>query len=464
MHPQAVRHHIIRYSFLVVCVLGLYACMHPTAIAPTRTPTLTHTTTATPEAAASATTQPRTATPTTTTSLPATPTLTALDRNMRERLFETVWSTIADHYVYRDFRGVDWQATYDIYKPKALAATSPQQFYGVIREMIQLLNDDHSRLDDPQQVARNTAVHNGRAEYAGIGIMIRELRTGLMITRIAQGGPAEQAGLRPNDIITVVDGTPITSTYELADGDYGSIIRGPVGSTVSIEYIRGAGTPQRVIVTRAVIPGDAFPEAVAERLADNLILLTIDTFDRDQLASIVREALVGAQGTAPVDGLIIDIRENGGGSIEDMLAVIALFHDGGSIGSQIDRNNSYQLNVPQRRIVAPFDTVPIILLTSTNTASAAEMFSAGMRHLRNAQIIGETTAGNSENMFPYDLEDGSVLWVAELLYQRPDGTYIEDVGVIPDITLQNAGDERDMLADPFVVAAREQLTQRTTTP
>ena len=462
MHPQAVRSHIIRYSLLVVCVMGLYACTHPTATAPTRIPVLTRATTSTP--VASATIQLPTATATIARLLPATPTLVALDRNMRERMFETVWSTIADHYVYRDFRGVDWQATYDTYKPKALAATSPQQFYGVLRDMIQLLNDDHSRLDDPQQVAMNTAIHNGRAEYAGIGIMIRELSTGLMITRIAAGGPAQQAGLRPNDIITVVDGTPITTTYELSNNDYGSIIRGPVGSTVSIEYIRGAGTPQRVVVTRAVIPGDAFPEAVAERLADNLILLTIDTFDRDQLASIVREALVTAQGTAPVEGVIIDIRENGGGSIEDMLAVIALFHDGGSIGSQVDRNNTYQLNVPQRRIMAPFDTVPIVLLTSTNTASAAEMFSAGMLYLRNALIIGETTAGNSENMFPYDLEDGSVLWVAELLYQRPDGTYIEDVGVIPDITLQDAWDERDVLVDPFVVAAREQLSQRTTTP
>ncbi|MFM7678213.1 MAG: S41 family peptidase [Roseiflexaceae bacterium] len=464
MHTQAVRHHIIRYSVLVMCVLGLYACMHPTALAPTRSPARTPTTTSTPVVVASATVQPQTATPTGTRLLPATPTLAALDRNMRERIFDTVWSTFADQYVYRDFRGVDWQAAYDTYKPKALDASSPQRFYGVLREMIHLLNDDHSRLDDPQQVAMNTAIHNGRAEYAGIGIMIRELRTGLMITRIAQGGPAAQAGLRPNDIITAVDGTPITTTYELVNGDYGSIIRGPVGSTVSIEYVRGAGTPQRVVVTRAVIPGDAFPEAVAERLTDNLILLTIDTFDRDQLASIVREALAVAQGTAPVDGLIIDIRENGGGSIEDMLAVIALFHDGGNIGLQVDRNNTYQLNVPQRRILAPFDTVPIVLLTSTNTASAAEMFSAGMRHLRNAQIIGETTAGNSENMFPYDLEDGSVLWVAELLYQRPDGSYIEDVGVIPDVALTNAWDERDMLADPFVVAAREQLTQRTTTP
>lgn len=461
---RAVRRHIIRYSVLVVGVLGLFACTLPVAVAPTRVSEATATHTAQPVAVATATVVPATPTPVVTRILPATPTLAALDRNTRERLFETVWTTFSNHYVYRDFRGIDWQATYQTYKPQALAADTPQAFYGVLRAMIELLDDDHSRLDDPQQVAMNSAAYNGRAEYTGIGIMIRELNSGLMITRIAADGPAYRAGLRPNDIITAVDGTPITSTYTLNDGDYGSLIRGPVGSTVRIEYVRGSQSPQSIAVTRAIIPGNAFPEAVAERLADNLILLTIDSFDRDELAGIVRDALIQAQGNEDVAGLIIDIRENGGGSIEDMLAVIAIFHDGGSIGAQVDRNNTYQLNVPRNRVIAPYDRIPIVLLTSANTASAAEMFSAGMRHLRDTPIIGETTAGNSENLFPYDLEDGSVLWVAELLYQRPDGTLIDDVGVVPDITLPNAWDEQHIATDPFIDAARQQLQQRITTP
>jgi C-terminal peptidase prc len=327
-----------------------------------------------------------------------------------------------------------------------------------MRRMIDTLGDDHTRFDDPQAAAMNTAVYNGKAEYAGIGIMVREMSQGIMITRIARNGPAAQAGLRPYDIITAVDQTAITPTYIREDGNYGALIRGPVGSTVEIEYIRGDAQPTRVTVTRAIIPGDAFPEAVAQRLDDNIIVLTIDSFDRENLDDIVSQALTSAMEFAPVEGLIIDVRENGGGSIEDMLSIIALFHDGGSIGTQVDRNNIYQLRVPSKRVLAPFDDVPIVLLTSADTASAAEMFSAGMRALRQATIVGETTAGNSENLFPYDLEDGSVLWLAELLYKQPDGTYIEDVGVIPDIELADAWDSTDARQDPFIVAARAALS------
>ena len=166
----------------------------------------------------------------------------------------------------------------------------------------------------------------------------------------------------------------------------------------------------------------------------------------------------------PVAGIIIDLRENGGGSIEDMLAVISLFHDGGSIGTQVDRNNSYQLNVPKHNTIPGYADIPIMILTSSATASAAEMFSAGMRHLRDAVIIGETTAGNSENLFPYDLEDGSVLWVAELLYKQPNGAYIEDVGIIPDVTVADAWEQHDATDDPFIRAAADYFNKTHPTP
>lgn len=456
MHPRP-RLRTVWYLTLVVGMVVLSACVQafssaqsPTITAPIRAnPTISPVDTPAPTRRAT----PAPATP----NPPATPTLNALDRDTRERIFIAVWTAVADHYVYRDFRGVNWDAVYDTFLPQALAAATPQDFYDVMRTMIDELGDDHTRFDDPQAAAMNDAVYNGTAEYAGIGIMVRELTRGIMITRIARDGPAAQAGLQPYDVITAVDQTAITPTFMREDGNYGALIRGPVGSTVEIEYIRGNTPPQRITVTRAMIPGDAFPEAIAQRLDDNIILLTIDSFDRDHLDTIVSAALSTAMNDEPVAGLIIDLRENGGGSIEDMLAVVALFHDGGSIGTQVDRNNIYQLRVPNNRVLTPFDQVPIVLVTSGDTASAAEMFSAGMRALRDVTIIGETTAGNSENLFPYDLEDGSVLWLAELLYKRPDGTYIEDVGVIPDVELVYAWDTIDTRQDPFIAHAVETL-------
>lgn len=442
---------------LLVGACWIVACQTPTpAVVPT--PTTAATISATHTIAAP------TVTMTPTAAIRPTPTLAALDANTRERIFVTVWTAVADHYVYQDFRGVDWDAAYDTFLPQVRDARTPEAFYTLMRKLIDSLGDEHTRFDDPQDAAMNDAVYSGHADYAGIGIMVRELADGLMITRIAKDGPAAQAGLRPYDIITAVDNTAITAAYMRENSDYGSLIRGAVGSTVVIEYTRDNRQHQRVTVTRDVIKGDAFPEAVAQRGDDGVIILTIDSFDRERLADIVSTALMTAMGLDDVAGLIIDIRENGGGSIEDMLAVMALFHNGGSIGTQVDRNNTYTLNIPIKRVLPPFDNVPIVLLTSRDTASAAEMFSAGMRHVRHATIIGETTAGNSENLFPYDLEDGSVLWLAELLYRQPDGNYIEDVGVAPDIVLTHAWDGINASDDPFIAAAIAHIKTAHPTP
>jgi C-terminal processing protease CtpA/Prc len=175
------------------------------------------------------------------------------------------------------------------------------------------------------------------------------------------------------------------------------------------------------------------------------------------LADIVKHALIDTSAHIKPTGLIIDIRENGGGSIEAMLAVIALFHDGGTIGDQVDRNNTYALTVPTNHTLPPFDHLPIAVLTSHDTASASEMFTAGLRHLRDITVIGETTAGNSENLYPYDFDDGSVLWLAELLYRQPNGTYIENVGIVPDIPITNAWDDINPANDVFITTAQHVL-------
>jgi C-terminal processing protease CtpA/Prc len=85
------------------------------------------------------------------------------------------------------------------------------------------------------------------------------------------------------------------------------------------------------------------------------------------------------------------------------------------------------------------------------------MFTAGLRHLRTVTVIGETTAGNSENLYPYDFDDGSVLWLAELLYRQPNGDYIENVGVVPDILITDAWDDMNPDNDMFIKAAQRAL-------
>jgi len=440
-HPPNYR--IAYHALWVVWVCVLVACS-------------THV--ATPISTPTAQIQPETPTlAATNVAIVETPTLAPLSANAREKMFDALWNTVNEHYVYRDFRGVDWAAVRTTYRDRVINAPDTTQFYAILKEVVDLLNDDHSRFDDPQEAVLNDAVYNGEAGYAGIGIMIRELDSGLLVTRIAADGPAEQAGIRPYDVITAIGSTLVTTTYTLGDAGYSSLIRGPIGSDLTVTLQRGTEAPRQITMQRNAIAGDAFPEAVARTLDNGIVLLTIDSFDRDSLAEIVKDALNQASAQQQPAGLIIDIRENGGGSIDAMLNVVALFHDGGTIGDQVDRNNSYPLTVPTNHTLPPFDRLPIAVLTSQDTASASEMFTAGLRHLRKITVVGETTAGNSENLYPYDFDDGSVLWLAELLYRQPNGEYIENVGIVPDIVITDGWDDVHPDQDKFINAALQAL-------
>lgn len=388
----------------------------------------------------------------------ATPTVVALDSTQRQQIFMDVWQIVNDNYVYQDFRGVDWPAVQRKYQPRISADITTEEFYTIIKEMIDLLGDDHSRFDTPQEAALDAALYSGEADYGGIGVMIRQTDQGMVVVRLAQNAPAQQAGLQLYDIIVGADDVTFDPA-QFETIDYGEYIRGRIGTTVTL-HVRRQNRTLSIPVVRNVIPSDAFPEAVVQRTSrSDVALLVIDSFNRENLDTIVIDALeVYSQQHGTPRGIIIDIRENYGGNIQSMLDVIAIFFDGGTIGSQIDRNNSYPLTVNRDQTDARYRDATLVVLTSGETASAAEMFAAGMRSLGAVTIIGETTAGNSENLYPYQLADASVLWVAELLFAQTDGSYIDDVGVIPDIAVTQNWDELGSGKDTMLNRALQEFS------
>lgn len=423
-------------AIVVITALVVSACALPTTTKapPLTTPSATLTV-STPTPRPSTTMSPSTTPTLGSLRMAATPTVVALDNRQRQQIFMEVWQIVNDNYVYQDFRGVDWQAVQHEYQSRISADMTTTEFYATIKEMIGLLGDDHSRYDTPQEAALDAALYSGEADYGGIGVMIRQTDQGMVVVRLAPHAPAEQAGLQLYDIIVGADDV-VFDPSQFENIDYGEYIRGRIGTTVTLQVQRQK-TKLAIPVVRNVIPSDAFPEAVVQRTTrPDVALLVIDSFNRANLDSIVVAALdtYSAQHEVP-RGIIIDIRENYGGNIQSMLDVIAIFFDGGTIGSQIDRNNSYPLSVNHGQTDARYRNAELVLLTSGETASAAEMFAAGMRSLGDVTIIGETTAGNSENLYPYQLSDASVLWVAELLFAQTDGSYIDDIGIIPDIAV-----------------------------
>ncbi|HEX5692134.1 MAG TPA: PDZ domain-containing protein, partial [Roseiflexaceae bacterium] len=246
--------------------------------------------------------------------LPPTPTLVALGQEQRAAIFDRVWRLVRDRYVYPDYGGLDWNAVRTEFEPRVAAAATAEDFYGLMYELIERLGDDHSRFESPRDVAEGEAEFEGELRYAGIGVQIRETDEGALITRIAKPGPASDAGLQKHDLIVAIGGVPFTDTARFGPAGPIGAVRGTPGTLVNLTIRSANGATREVMVMRQAISADAFARVEGQMLPGSRIaLLRIDTFYAEGIVEDVRAELdrLGADG--PLDGLIIDVRENGGG-------------------------------------------------------------------------------------------------------------------------------------------------------
>lgn len=408
----------------VEAVVAASPSVAPASATPAATATRTPTPTASPTPA------PPTPTPV---PLDPTPTLAPVSAELRGEIFEQVWTTVRDTYVYEDYRGVDWEQARVEFAPRVAAADDPETFYALMRELIALLNDEHSRFESPQEVAAQEAEYRGEYRYGGIGAQIREVEEGGLITALAPDGPAVRAGILPRDIILAVNGIPFTDTAAFGpDGPIGAV-RGAPGTQVRLTVRTGQEAPREVEVRREVINADAFNQVRVTTLPGrNIGYIEIPSFYVEGVDEKVRAGVEQLLANGPLDGLILDVRANSGGYVHLMLQTVALFQDGGIIGSTRGRSVNEEQKVPAGKTIAGIERVPVVVLIGPDTASAAEMFAGGLQALGRARVVGTPSAGNTENLYSYDYADGSRLLLATVSYRLPDGTLIEGRGILPD--------------------------------
>jgi carboxyl-terminal processing protease len=204
---------------------------------PTDTPTAT--TTTTPTITASYTPSPTASfTPTllpssTQTWLPGTPTPTPLPLAFQLQVFEALWQTVNDEYLYPDFNGLDWNAVHVDYRLRIEEGLSNADFYIAMADMIYSLGDDHSHFLTPEEKTAREVEYTGNLDFVGIGIILSAVpeRQRAVIYVVFPGSPAEEAGLHIHDSILAVDGTPILDE----NGYLSQNMLGPEGTTVSVE-------------------------------------------------------------------------------------------------------------------------------------------------------------------------------------------------------------------------------------
>lgn len=258
--------------------------------------------------------------------------------------------------------------------------------------------------------------------YVGIGVTIStEYEGGYAITDVTGGSPAEQAGLRPFDIITSVDGVG-TDTFE----DYSAlvnVVRGEEGTVVNIGIRRGEEN-LTFDITRAAV----FNPGIEARMIGEIGYISIDGFDRNVDVEFAEElnALV-SQGAK---GLVFDVRFNGGGYVDVMSNMLDLLLPEGTIITMSDNSGE----TTEYRSKEGQISLPMVVLTNEYSISAAEFFAAVLQEYGVATVVGDHTTGKGYAQTIIPLTEGAVN-LSTLKYYTPKGVSLADVGIQPDIEI-----------------------------
>ncbi len=318
--------------------------------------------------------------------------------------------------------------------------------YGAAQGLLAAAGDRYTFFAPPQAAAYDRQTLAG--EFGGIGAYVGQDTDGqLVITALFSGFPAKEAGLLAQDVIEEIDGVPIAGwTLETAVG----WLRGEIGSEVTLTVYRpGDGSRFTVEITRARVE---LPTAIADTY-DGVGYVRLFTFN-DRATELLEgeiETLI-RQG---VTGLILDLRGNPGGLLDQAVSVSDLFLDEGVIVTQQDRQGRRMTYRSQTGQIA--EDVPLVVLIDGGSASASEVVAGALQDRGRAALIGQVSFGKGLVQHVHDLPGGSQVHVTVALWFTPNETPIQDQGLAPGVVVEDSVAEAGR--DPFVDAALEYLAQ-----
>jgi carboxyl-terminal processing protease len=300
--------------------------------------------------------------------------------------------------------------------------------------MLKALDDPYTAFLSPEETQRLREQTEG--EYSGIGAALQKENGLLLITRVFEGSPAEEAGLAPGDAILSVDGE---STADAAIETSIARIKGEAGSEVQLEIRKkGQEESRELTVTRRTIPipqTDARMERVEGDKVGYVQLYEFSEGAGDQLRDDVEDLVDRGAET-----VILDLRYNGGGLLSEAVDVTNVFMTG-VVTSTRGRNSP--LEVYEAREQAETD-LPLVVLVNEYTASASEIVTGALQDRGRATIVGTTTFGKGLVQSIVPLGDDASLKLTTATYFTPNGTNINERGVKPDVRAVDDPDtERD---------------------
>ena len=268
-------------------------------------------------------------------------------------------------------------------------------------------------------------------QYVGVGVTVNyESEEGLQIVEVTAGGPAEEAGLQPGELITAVDGFSLAgeARYEGADK-----IQGEEGTTVSLEVRGTDGQTRTVELKRTKLETDPVS---AEMLENNVGYVRLSNF-YDRSADRLKEEVTRLQEEGATS-LVFDMRNNGGGYLSQLTDMLDFLLPEGPIFITRDRAGNEKITQSDASCV----DLPMAVLVNADTYSAAEFFAAELQEWGVAVIVGEPTSGKGYSQQTFELPNGSAVAISTGAYFTGSGTSLIGTGLTLDkeVYLTDQGD------------------------
>jgi carboxyl-terminal processing protease len=310
------------------------------------------------------------------------------------------------------------QATASILARSAKPIDRAALEHAAIEGMLRATGDRWSSFYDANQFAFYNEALAGR--FTGVGIWLRAAATGgVEVASVQSGSPAALAGAKSGDAIVGIDGTDLSNA---GVPTVAAALRGEVGVPLTLHLVR-AGTELALKMTRSEV---TIPDVQALTLSNGDLLIQITAFTTGVGNLVAKELRTNPH----KGGVILDLRDNPGGLLDEAVNVAGLFLDGGVVVS-------YQRRGEDTRVLeAPpgLDSRdPLVVLVNKQSASAAEVVAGALQDRNRAVIVGSRTYGKGSVQESLTMSDGSSIQMTVGKYRTPTGRYIDGNGVSPDV-------------------------------